>query len=78
MRDCFLVKKKPMEQTILNTLEDQLKSMVSAGQIKYNQMLRVMEALPGSTPLNTLTAEQVAIINIKLNEPEDECEFCSG
>ncbi|MCB0819877.1 MAG: hypothetical protein KDC13_04585 [Bacteroidetes bacterium] len=67
-----------MEQTILNTLEDQLKAMVSSGQIRYNQMLKVMEALPGDTALNALTQEHVALINLKLNEPEDECEFCSG
>lgn len=52
--------------------------MVASGQIRYNQLLKVLDALPGDTALNALSSEQVALINIKLNEPEDECEFCSG
>lgn len=68
-----------MTETAVQTLEDQLKSMVSAGQIRYNQMLNVLQALPATTPLDTLTAEQVAIINIKLAEnDQDDCEYCSG
>lgn len=68
-----------MIDTALQTLEDQLKAMMSAGQIRYNQMLNVMDSVPGTTPLNELTAEQVALINIKLSAPEqDDCEFCSG
>jgi hypothetical protein len=67
-----------MEQIVLNTLEDQLRAMVASGQIRYNQLLKVLDALPGDTALNALSSEQVALINIKLSEPEDECEFCSG
>jgi hypothetical protein len=68
-----------MTDTVLNTLEDQLKAMVSSGQIRYKQMLNVIGSVPADTPLNSLTAEQVAMINIKLAAPEeDDCEFCSG
>jgi hypothetical protein len=68
-----------MTDTILNTLEDQLKAMVSSGQIRYKQMLNVIGSVPAETPLNSLTAEQVAMINYKLAAPEeDDCEFCSG
>jgi hypothetical protein len=67
-----------MEQILLKTLEDQLKAMVASGQIRFSQLIKVLEFLPGETALTSLTNEQVALINIKLNEPEDECEFCSG
>ena len=68
-----------MAEIALNTLEDQLKSMVSRGEIRYKQMLNVVNSVPAETPLDQLTAEQVALINIKLSAPEeDDCEFCSG
>jgi hypothetical protein len=68
-----------MTEAALQTLEDQLKAMISAGQIRYNQMLNVMDSVPGNTPLSELTAEQVALINIKLSASDQEdCEFCSG
>ncbi|MEX1188406.1 MAG: hypothetical protein WED33_04050 [Bacteroidia bacterium] len=68
-----------MTETLLNTFEDQLKTMVSSGQIRYKQMLNVIGSVPADTPLDSLTAEQVALVNIKLSAPEeDDCEFCSG
>ncbi|HOY48060.1 MAG TPA: hypothetical protein PL185_03995 [Flavobacteriales bacterium] len=62
-----------------STLEDQLKAMLEARQIRFNQMLKVLDAIPGDTSLSTLTNEQVALINLKLaSSGEDECETCSG
>jgi len=70
------------DQTEMNTpstLEDQLKAMLEARQIRFNQMLKVLDAIPGDTSLSTLTNEQVALINLKLaSSGEDECETCSG
>ena len=68
-----------MTGTSTQTLEDQLKSMIAAGQIRYNQMLNLLDAVPRNTPLDALTAENVAMINIKLTAPDQkDCVFCSG
>ncbi len=62
-----------------STLEDQLKALLEARQIRFNQMLNVLDSVPGGTHLNALTTEQVALINLKLSSSgEEECETCSG
>lgn len=70
---------RPNQMSTPSTLEDQLKAMLEARQIRFNQMLKVLDAIPGDTSLQALTGEQVALINLKLSSSgEEECETCSG